>query len=130
MRNSCLLLKHRSGTSQKHGRSSNRRAPGKRREERAFGLATFEQLRRAQEETQRQRERGCLRPLHLAGFGAEDSTWKEVDKEWRRILGDTSMRPRAEYLHMREAASLEGEFNFRKGWNQKKVNSLVMDLLM
>ncbi|HVB58051.1 MAG TPA: DUF3800 domain-containing protein [Candidatus Acidoferrales bacterium] len=70
------------------------------------------------------------RTVTLAGFAAEDSIWLEVDKEWRRILSDTSKRPPAEYLHMREATHLEKEFSFAKGWTIPKVNSLVMDLLM
>lgn len=67
--------------------------------------------------------------LTLAGFAAEESIWVEFDGEWRRILNDDRSRPRASYLHMREAAHLEKEFTFRNGWNQNRVESLIVDLL-
>jgi hypothetical protein len=68
--------------------------------------------------------------LTLAGFAAQDSIWIEFDKKWREILADSNKRPAAKYLHMREANSLEGEFCPRNGWNAKKVDSLITDLLL
>ena len=65
----------------------------------------------------------------LAGFAADDSVWQDVDKEWRRILDDSSKRPQAEYLHMREAVHLEKEFSPHKGWTIAKVGGLVVELL-
>lgn len=66
----------------------------------------------------------------LAGFAAEDIIWIDFDKNWNDILHDDSQRPRAEFLHMKEAAHLSGSFSWKHGWNLKKVYSLVMDLLM
>lgn len=67
--------------------------------------------------------------LTLAGFAAEESIWTDFDCEWQRILTDDRSRPRASYLHMREAAHLKGEFSIRNGWNLRKVESLIVDLL-
>lgn len=66
----------------------------------------------------------------LAGFAADDSMWAEFDVNWKRILADNRNRPSAAYLHMKEAAHLEGEFSIRNGWNLKKVSFLINDLLM
>lgn len=66
----------------------------------------------------------------LAGFATDDTIWVEMYDRWRAILGDGSKRPKAKYLHMKEAVHLEGEFSHRNGWNIQKVFSLVTDLLM
>jgi len=67
----------------------------------------------------------------LAGFAATDLIWRDFDKEWSAILNDdTRGRPKAPYLHMRELAALEGPFNFRNGWNLKRTQVLINDLLM
>ncbi len=67
--------------------------------------------------------------LTLAGFAAENSIWIEFDKRWNAILTDSKKRPAAKYVHMREANALQGEFSPRNGWNAKKVEALVQDLL-
>src|SRR5207249_1571332 len=41
--------------------------------------------------------------ITLAGFATEDNIWAEFDQQWRAILGDNSRRPKATYLHMKEA---------------------------
>jgi hypothetical protein len=56
--------------------------------------------------------------------------WTEFDANWREVLKATDMRPEAPYLHMREATKGIGPFNYRNGWNLKKVGHLVTDLLM
>lgn len=68
--------------------------------------------------------------ITLAGLATEDAIWPEVEKQWAAILHDDKNRPRAKYLHMKEAIHCEREFSYRNGWNQKKVFSLIMDLLM
>ncbi|MGO9642964.1 MAG: hypothetical protein ACLP1Y_16845 [Candidatus Acidiferrales bacterium] len=67
--------------------------------------------------------------MTLAGFAAEDSLWADFDINWRRILGDNRKRPKAAYLHMREAVHCKGEFSHHNGWNLSKVQSLLLDLL-
>jgi hypothetical protein len=66
----------------------------------------------------------------LAGFAAEDSIWLEVNQRWDEILKNNTARPVAKYLHMKEAAHLQGDFTWRNGWNHKKVETLVLDFLM
>ncbi len=66
----------------------------------------------------------------LAGFATDDTMWVELYDRWRAILSDDSRRPKARYLHMKEAVHLNGEFSHRNGWNIQKVFSLVTDLLM
>ena len=66
----------------------------------------------------------------LAGFAAEGNIWVEFGKQWRTTLADGKTRPKAKYLHMKEAVHLKREFSHRNGWNIKKAFSLVIDLLM
>jgi hypothetical protein len=66
----------------------------------------------------------------LAGYAAEDSIWSDFDTEWNKILADDRVRPKADHLHMKYAAHLEGIFNWRNKWNLKKVESLLTDLLL
>jgi len=66
----------------------------------------------------------------LAGFAADDSVWAEFNTEWRKVLSDSSRRPAAPYLHMREATKLKGPFTYKNGWNLQRVGFLVTDLLM
>jgi hypothetical protein len=68
--------------------------------------------------------------ITLAGYAADDAIWSDFDNEWNRILADDRTRPKAAYLHMKEAAHLEGIFSWRNGWNRKKVEFLMTDLLM
>ena len=68
--------------------------------------------------------------ITLAGFATKDSIWKEFTDTWRSLLLPTATRPGTPYLHMREAAKLIGPFNYRNGWNQKKLGILVTELLM
>lgn len=65
----------------------------------------------------------------LAGIGAEDSIWLDFDGQWKTILKGDGRRPEAQYMHMKEAGNLSGEFSYRNGWNQQKVAALVIDLL-
>lgn len=66
----------------------------------------------------------------LAGYAAEDSIWSDFATDWKRILGDDRVRPKAAYLHMKEAAHLEGIFSWRNGWKLGKAKTLVTDLLL
>ena len=68
--------------------------------------------------------------MTLAGFAADDSIWSDFDNGWELVLKNDERRPSARYCHMKEAVHLEREFNFRSGWDQKKVGFLVTDLLM
>lgn len=68
--------------------------------------------------------------MTLAGFAAPDSIWAEFDPGWIAVLAETDKHPKAAYLHMKEARALEKEFNFRNGWNHKKVSALVTQCLM
>lgn len=67
--------------------------------------------------------------ISLAGQATEDGVWKEFDEKWDEILGGEGKRPKAPYLHMREANANEGPFSWRNGWNRKKVEALVVALL-
>lgn len=66
----------------------------------------------------------------LAGVAADDAVWADFDKSWREVLNDDSRRPKAKYLHMREATKGKGPFTYKNGWNLKKVGFLITDLLM
>lgn len=68
--------------------------------------------------------------ISLAGHATEDDIWTSFDIEWRRILNDDRAHPKAPYLHMKEASALDGKvFTWRNGWNRKKVECLVTELL-
>jgi hypothetical protein len=66
----------------------------------------------------------------LAGFAAEDFVWGQVAEQWDKILKSDKARPIAKYLHMNEAVHLNGEFTWQKGWNRKRVEGLLLELLM
>ena len=63
----------------------------------------------------------------VVGAAAEDFVWAEFDKKWRNVLDSHPLKP--SYLHMREAAHLEGEFSGHKGWTDTKVLALVNQML-
>lgn len=62
--------------------------------------------------------------LTLAGYAGTANAWQAFEKKWASVL----QRHGCEYLHMREAWSLVGEFAKRKGWAKEKVQSLLADL--
>ena len=66
--------------------------------------------------------------LTLAGMAADDLLWADFNRQWGNMLNSHPLRPN--YMHMREAEKLEGEFRQDKGWTNKKVNQLVGDLLI
>ena len=66
--------------------------------------------------------------ITLAGYAAKLHIWRDVENVWRRVLADDSKRPRATYLHMRQAHSLRGEFRVESGWTSAKVDSLLNEL--
>ena len=68
--------------------------------------------------------------ITLAGFAAEEEVWAAFDIAWNAVLHDSTRRPSAPYLHMREAVHGKGSFQKRNGWDLTKASYLVQDLLM
>lgn len=65
--------------------------------------------------------------LTLAGMAADDSMWAEFNRGWNDIL--KSNNPPAAYMHMREALTLGGEFDQKKGWTNQNIYTLAYKLL-
>lgn len=59
--------------------------------------------------------------ITLAGYVGTSAAWNQFEKQWSQILNHHG----CQYLHMREARSLRGEF---EGWTHKRVDALLADL--
>ena len=59
--------------------------------------------------------------LTLASFIAEPDAWDVFERRW----GEALARHRCEYLHMKDAKALRGNFST---WTHERVNHLLLDL--
>lgn len=65
--------------------------------------------------------------LTLSGVTANDKHWAEIEATWDFMLH--THHPKANYMHMKEAVHLNGEFDRSKGWDDIKASDLVNWLL-
>lgn len=64
----------------------------------------------------------------LAGFAGRPGAWEEFERLWADVLAGDGNRPRCEYLHMTDAKALRKEFSRQRGWDEQKVDALLMDV--
>ena len=53
------------------------------------------------------------RMITLVRIAGDDSVWCDFEEQWEEFCRDDRERPAVRYMHMREAAALEGEFSWR-----------------
>ena len=63
--------------------------------------------------------------LTLAGYAATPERWKEFDELWSAFLA----RWEIDYLHMKDAFNLHGQFSAERGWTQRRVYECVRDMV-
>ena len=68
--------------------------------------------------------------ITLAGCATDDSIWADIEQGWQAVLDEDSRRPRAKYLHMKQATKGLPPFDWKNGWNATKVWYLITDCLM
>ncbi len=62
--------------------------------------------------------------LTLAGYAGTPNAWRQFETHWVKVL----QRWDCQYLHMKEAGSLQEEFTASKGWTHERVDALLADL--
>jgi len=65
--------------------------------------------------------------LTLCGVAATESIWREFEAKWQDVLQAHLVKDNA--LHMRDLMGLDGDFSRSEGWNSRRRESLVIDLL-
>jgi hypothetical protein len=69
--------------------------------------------------------------ITLAGFAIDETLLPEFEARWNAVLADSSERPAAPYIHMRELRRHhDGIFSNQAGWTDPKRGSLIAHLLM
>jgi len=63
--------------------------------------------------------------VSLAGAAHFEMAWSDFDADWAKTL----RKHGAECFHMCDAIALQKKFDRRKGWDEKKVNELITDLV-
>ncbi|HTH41990.1 MAG TPA: hypothetical protein VL498_02445 [Terracidiphilus sp.] len=68
--------------------------------------------------------------ITLAGFAIDETLLPEFEARWNAVLADSSERPAAPYIHMRELRRHhDGIFSNQAGWTDPKRGSLIAHLL-